>query len=416
MIGVIADDFTGGTDVAAAFRRAGLQTAIVFGEPGEGAIGGTDVVVVALKSRSMRADHAVRSSLNAAGWLQSCGAEQLYFKYCSTFDSTPDGNIGPVADALADHVGARLSVVVPASPSHGRTQYLGHLFVHEELLSESSMQHHPLTPMTNSRIAEVLSLQTRRSLALVPLPLVRQGPVALRRELRRLEECGTRYAVVDATEPADLAAIAAAAVTDSLLTGAAGLAHAFALVRGSRGSPAMDAGTSPPGGPAAILSGSCSGRTLAQIASWSRDAPSFLVSAETSQDPQELAQRALCFYDALPPGTTPLFYSSLPPEKLRTAQNSLGVDAAARLVESTLGLIARGLVARGIRRLVVAGGETSGAVLQALEIRGARVGLEAAPGVPWIHTDGEDSLSLLLKSGNFGDDDFFSSSLRGDES
>jgi uncharacterized protein YgbK (DUF1537 family) len=271
MIGAIADDFTGGTDVAVAFRRAGLRTAVVFGDPAPAhQLPEVDAVVVALKTRTVAASEAVRRSLDAARWLESRGATQLYFKYCSTFDSTPEGNIGPVCDALARHLGAPLTVVAPSSPVHGRTQYMGRLFVGEQLLSESTMRLHPLTPMDEARIPVALQLQTPRKVGLVSHPTVVRGHAAIREELDRLGREGTSYAVTDAVSDVELAEIGLACADDVLVTGAAGLAKGLGDARAARlrlaGVRGHDNQHAPAGdGPAAALAGSCSARTLEQI-------------------------------------------------------------------------------------------------------------------------------------------------------
>ena len=409
LLGCIADDFTGGTDVAVFFRRAGLRTVIVFGGPApEAVLPDHDALVVALKTRTLEPSVAVEQSLAAAAWLRDAGADQIFFKYCSTFDSTPDGNIGPVADALADALasaegGARIAVVVPASPAHGRTQYLGHLFVHHQLLSDSPMRHHPLTPMTNPRVAEVLAGQTERKVAVITLPTVRAGAAAIRTELDRLASDGVRYAVVDAIDDTDLEQIGQAAAHDTLVTGAAGLAGGIgaALASGfDRSTGQID----PVGDvPTVVLAGSCSARTLEQIDHLQQAQPSFRLDAMATPDARALARAALRFYDDQPPGAAPLIYSSLPPDELRVVQDSLGSAHAAAILETAMGLIAQQLTARGVRRLIVAGGETSGSVVSALHVNGGLIGDEAAPGVPWIFTTDSTPIALLLKSGNFGE-------------
>ena len=369
MIGVIADDFTGGTDVAVFFRRSGLRTIIVFGVPGADAeLPDHDALVVALKTRTIEPAAAVADSLAAVRWLRGHGADQIFFKYCSTFDSTADGNIGPVADALADHLDAAIAVVVPASPAHGRTQYLGHLFVQRQLLSDSPMRHHPLTPMTNPRMAEVMAAQTGRPVGLIPLPTVRAGADAIRAELDRLGGEGFRYAVVDAIDDNDLELIGRAVAGDRLVTGAAGLAGGLGSALSDRRS--GTAGEIDPVGdrPAAVLAGSCSARTLEQITHLQHTQPAFLLDALTTSDSQSLAAAALAFYDQQPGGSAPLIYSSLPPAELRAVQEAVGAGRAAAILEAAMGRIAQGLISRGVRRLIVAGGETSGSVVSALGV------------------------------------------------
>ncbi|WP_210506726.1 3-oxo-tetronate kinase [Naasia sp. SYSU D00057] len=404
MIGAIADDFTGATDVAVAFRRAGLRTVVLFGLPsGDLDLPEHDAVVVGLKTRTIPTADAVDQSLAAADWLETHGARQFYFKYCSTFDSRPDGNIGPVADALAERFAAGLVAMVPASPEHGRTQYLGYLFVGPVLLSESPMRHHPLTPMTDSFIPRVLEPQTSGSVGLIAHDVVRRGPYAVAAELARHADIGDRYAVIDAIEAADLVAIGGAVVDHVLIGGGAGLAGGLGRALAAAGRAVPETLAPDPVGqvPAVVLAGSCSYRTLEQVAVMLSSHDSYFLDAAGVPDAAELARRALAWYDSAERSTPPLIYSSVPPQQLRRVQDELGVDAASRILEDAAGRIATGLVARGVRRLVVAGGETSGAVVGALGATGGVIGAEAAPGVPWIYTP--DGLALLLKSGNFGD-------------
>ncbi|WIE79175.1 3-oxo-tetronate kinase [Curtobacterium sp. MCSS17_016] len=409
MIGAIADDFTGGTDVAVAFRRAGLRTAIVFGVPDTTTVvpADADAVVVALKSRTTPVEEAVRESLRTGEWLLERGADQLYFKYCSTFDSRAEGNIGQVSDALAGLTSAQVVAVVPSSPEHGRTQYQGHLFVHDTLLSESPMRHHPLTPMTNSRIVEVLAAQTTEQVALVHHDRVRAGASAVVRDLATLEESGIRYAVIDAVSDEDLSEIGVAVAGARLVTGAAGLAGGLGRARAAQNH-AHEVSDADPIGEVrtAVLAGSCSARTLQQLDRYREQQPGHFIDALAEQQPAALAAAALTFYDTLPVGTAPVLYSSVPPEILQRVQAELGVNRASAILEEATGLIARGLIERGVRRLVVAGGETSGAVVTALEVRTGVIGREVAPGVPWIYTQGTDAIAVLLKSGNFGSSDF----------
>ncbi|HWI30032.1 MAG TPA: 3-oxo-tetronate kinase [Microbacterium sp.] len=408
MIGAIADDFTGATDVAVAFRRAGLRTVVFFGLPtADTHLPEHDAVVIGLKTRTIPADQAVEQSLAALRWLQSHRTEQFFFKYCSTFDSRPEGNIGPVADALADHLGAGLTAVTPSSPEHGRTQYLGHLFVGGALLSDSPMSHHPLTPMTDSLIPRVLQAQTTRPVSLVSHDVVRAGEPAIREELLRLRNGGVRYAVIDAVDDEDLVAIGRACSAEILVTGAAGLAGGVGLVHAERLSSSRRPPNLDPVGevPAVALAGSCSARTLEQIAVMAAHHDSYFLDAVAVPDSAELARGALAWYDGRNSTASALIYSSVPADRLRMVQAELGVERASAILEGALAEIARALVARGVRRLVIAGGETSGAVVTALDVRGGLIGEELAPGVPWIYTVGEEPLALMLKSGNFGEPD-----------
>lgn len=418
MIGAIADDFTGGTDVAVAFRRAGLRTVVLFGGASDrGDLPTHDAIVIALKTRTIEPEVAVSESVQAAQWLRDHGATQIFFKFCSTFDSKPEGNIGPVADALADLLDAPRAVVVPSSPEHLRTQYMGHLFVDRQLLSDSPMRHHPLTPMTDSYIPRVLETQTLRTVGLIDHRSVRRGAEEVARLLDEQQSAGVRYSVVDAVDDADLAAIGRACADDVLVTGAAGLAGGLGLAHAAR--LVDDAHTrieelhSDPIGDvdSAVLAGSCSARTLEQISDMQRGHDSYLLDAVATPDAASLATQALAWFDARPSTSVPLIYSSLPPAQLRRAQETLGTERASAILEGAMGIIARGLVARGVQRLVIAGGETSGAVVTALEVDGGVIGEEAAPGVPWIYTTGSRQIALLLKSGNFGAPDLLTTAV-----
>lgn len=407
MIGAVADDFTGATDVAVSFRRAGLKSVVLFGMPSEHLdLPAADAVVIALKSRTIEPDDAVYQSVAAADWLRRRGAKQLFFKFCSTFDSTPRGNIGPVADALADLVDAAVTTVIPSSPGHERRQFMGHLFVGEKLLSESPMRHHPLTPMTDSYIPRVLRSQTERQVTLLDHRTVQQGEVAIAEAVADARLTGDRYVVVDAVNDADLRAIGEALVDAPLVTGAAGIAAGLGAAHVRRGTvlgTGGDAGADPVGDVrAVVLAGSCSARTLEQIAELQRRHASFRLDAMANPDAASLASEALAWFDGLPTSDAALIYSSLPPGELRAVQDALGAQRASDILETAMGTIARGLVERDVRRIVVAGGETSGAVVSALNLSGGFIGDEAAPGVPWIYTASKPQRALLLKSGNFG--------------
>lgn len=406
-VGVIADDYTGATDVALALREAGLRTVLLFGRPrADVALPPHDASVVALKSRTVPAPDAVAASLDAADWLLADGARQLYFKYCSTFDSTPEGNIGPVLDALAEHTGAAAVLTTPSSPTHGRTVYAGRLFVDGVPLAESHMAHHPLTPMSDSSLTRLLGAQTEARVDEVPIATVRDGVLLVRERLEESARQGVRYLVADAVDDADLTVLAHAVADQPLVAGAAGMAKALGQVVAGSGPKRHPGPASDPVGDArsAVLAGSCSARTLAQVADFERlGHPSLRLDPLVTRDVREMAAHALDWVDGLPRDSAPLIYSSLPADELHRIQQELGTRESAELLESALARVAVGLVERGFRRLVSAGGETSGAVVDALDVAGVEVGPEVAPGVPWLYTLGELPLALLLKSGNFGD-------------
>ncbi|MFF5251004.1 3-oxo-tetronate kinase [Streptomyces leeuwenhoekii] len=408
-IGCIADDFTGGTDVAAAFRRAGLRTALVFGTPDDTTElpADCDAAVVALKSRSTPAGEAVADSLAAQRWLWTKGAAQVYFKYCSTFDSTPHGNIGPVTDALLDAAGGAVTLHCPASPPNGRTVYQGHLFVHDQLLSDSPLRHHPLNPMTDSALVRLLSAQTRHPVGLVDWTTVRRGVEAVRDAVLAHQRAGVRHVVADALTDDDLAVLGAAVLELPVVAGAAGLAEGLGHAYPSTGPAAAE--PAPSQGRAAVLAGSCSARTLEQIAQfYAAGLPSLHLDVLAAASGRDVTGEALAWYDDQDADLPVLIYASASPEELAAVQAQLGVAEAAAQVEELLGALASHLVERGVRRLLVAGGETSGAVTTALGVRAVLVGEEADPGVPWTYaTTKTGDLALMLKSGNFGAPDLF---------
>ncbi len=398
MIGVIADDVTGATDVAAALSRAGLRTLLALTAEPEDREVDADAIVIGLKTRSIPAPDAVEQSLTALRTLQRWGADRFYVKYCSTFDSTPAGNIGPVTEALAAELGARTVVTTPAAPLHGRTVYRGHLFVGDALLDETHMRDHPITPMRDSSVPRLLIPQVCGQVGLLPLATVREGAASIQRRIAEAEADGTAHLVVDAVADDDLAAIAEAVAGRVLVAGSAGLVGALALLAaGSRSDAAL-----PPQSRTAIIAGSCSRRTLEQIADYrAGGGPAYRLVATPGETAESLASRALEWWDAQPDGRSALLYSSSNPDERETS-----APGDAELYEETAGLLATRLAGRGIRRLLIAGGETSGAVIRALGTDVAVVEREVAPGVPWIHDTAND-LHLVLKSGNFGEPGFF---------
>jgi 3-dehydrotetronate 4-kinase len=410
LLGAIADDFTGATDLANTLVRQGMRTVQLIGVPAQPAPADVDALVVALKSRTVPAAEAVAQSLAALRWLKSAGARQILFKYCSTFDSTDQGNIGPVADALLDALGADFTVFCPAFPENGRTIYRGYLFVGDVLLSESSMRDHPLTPMRDANLCRVLARQTPHKVGLVPLAAVSRGAAAVRAEFARLRRDGCRHAILDAVSDSDLLTLGEALPDLALVTGGSGIALGLPenFRRAGLLEQTQQADRLPPvRGTAAVISGSCSTATLAQVAAMRRTAAVFDVDPLALAAGEPIAARALDWAGSRL-GDAPLLISaSAPPERVRAVQEKLGRERAGSLVEAALAEIARGLVGRGVRRLVVAGGETSGAVVQALGITGLRIGRQIDPGVPWTASLGEPTLALALKSGNFGGEDFF---------
>ena len=409
LLGCIADDFTGATDLANTLVKGGMTAVQVIGVP-TGPLPEADALIIALKSRTAPVGEAVAQSLAACDALLAAGAKQIFWKYCSTFDSTDQGNIGPVADALLKRLGSGFALACPAFPTNGRTIYLGHLFVGNALLNESGMENHPLTPMSDANLVRVLGRQTDGAVGLVPFTSVEQGAAATRQAMMRLAEQGRRYAIVDAVTDQHLLAIGEAAAQHALITGGSGVAMGLpenfrrAGLLPARG----DAASLPPmQGMAAVVAGSCSRATLGQIGLARDHVPVLELDALATPDAAALTAQALEWVEGKLAADRPVVIAaSAPPEKVAALQAKLGRDAAGALIETAMAAIAEGLVARGVGRLVVAGGETSGAVVQRLGVTALRIGPEIDPGVPWTFAEPR-GLHLALKSGNFGARDFF---------
>ncbi len=412
LLGCIADDFTGATDLASMLVKNGMRAVQVIGVPEAGApVPEADAIIVALKSRTAPVRQAVGESLAALAWLKSAGCSQFFFKYCSTFDSTEAGNIGPVADALVEALGCGFALACPAFPVNGRSVYMGHLFVGGVLLNESGMEKHPLTPMTDANLVRVLGRQTEGTVGLVPYATVDQGAAAIRKAMTGLKEQGRRYAIVDAVSDAHLQAIGEAAENHALITGGSGIAIGLPenFRRAGKLSMLGDPGALPEvEGHAAVLAGSCSRATLFQIGRARERLPTLQLDALATPDARALAKQALDWVDGKLGAVPVLIAASAPPEVVAALQAKLGREAAGALIEDALAEVAEGLVARGVRNLVVAGGETSGAVVTRLGVRSLRIGGEIDPGVPWTLAQGSGpAMKLALKSGNFGAPDFF---------
>ncbi|MEI6029013.1 MAG: 3-oxo-tetronate kinase [Betaproteobacteria bacterium] len=454
ILGCIADDFTGATDLANNLVRAGMRVVQTIGVPttpaAEAGLDEVDAVVVALKSRTAPVDEAVAQSLAACRWLRAGGAQQIYFKVCSTFDSTPRGNIGPVAQALMAHLGAEaaaastsagsgagtgagssagpkagpaaepqvtnFAIVTPAFPENGRTVFKGHLFVGDVLLSDSPMRHHPLTPMTDANLVRVMQAQLSDGgrCGLIEHRTVAQGVPAVRERIAALRAQGVAFAVADAVGNADLQVLAQAAHNLALVVAGSGLAIGIPALHGL--APRPEAAALPPAsGTCAVVSGSCSAATNAQVADFIARSPTgadraFAVDPLRLAAGEDVAGQALAW--AAPRLSTGpvLVFATAAPEAVKAAQAQLGVERAGALVEQALARVAQGLVAAGVGQLLVAGGETSGACVQALGVNTLRIGPQIDPGVPWCHATPPtrpQGLHLALKSGNFGGTDFF---------
>jgi uncharacterized protein YgbK (DUF1537 family) len=409
LLGCIADDFTGATDLANTLVKGGMTAVQVIGVP-TGPLPEADAIIIALKSRTAPVGEAVAQSLAACDALLAAGAKRIFWKYCSTFDSTDQGNIGPVADALLKRLGSGFALACPAFPTNGRTIYLGHLFVGNALLNESGMENHPLTPMTDANLVRVLGRQTDGAVGLVPFNIVEQGAAATRQAMMRLAEQGRRYAIVDAVTDQHLLAIGEAAAQHALITGGSGVAMGLpenfrrAGLLPARGNAAS---LPPMQGMAAVVAGSCSRATLGQIGLARDHVPVLELDALATPDAAALTAQAMEWVAGKLATDRPVVIAaSAPPEKVAALQAKLGRDAAGALIETAMAAIAEGLVAQGVGRLVVAGGETSGAVVQRLGVTALRIGPEIDPGVPWTFAEPR-GLHLALKSGNFGARDFF---------
>lgn len=413
-LGCIADDFTGATDLGNSLVRGGLRTAQTIGIPTTPIDSDLDAIVVALKSRTNPPEEAVRQSLLALAWLQMCGCERFYFKYCSTFDSTPRGNIGPVTDALMERLGTDFTIACPAFPENGRSIYRGYLFVGDVLLSESGMKNHPLTPMTDANLVRVLGQQTRHKVGLIRYDTVRAGTGAIGGRIAQLRSEGVRIAIVDAMSHEDLECIAEACSDLRLVTAGSGLAVGIAQCYRRRGytQATTSVATLPAvSGYAAVVSGSCSVATNGQVADWLKQRPGYRVDPMRLASGESVVREALDWARPRLPSGAVLIYATAMPAEVKRAQARLGVEAAGNLVEEALADISKGLVEMGTRKLVVAGGETAGAVVSRLGVSVLRIGPEIDPGVPWTLSLGATPLALALKSGNFGSVDFFSKAI-----
>ena len=447
-LGCIADDFTGASDLANNLVRAGMRVLLTIGFPTStfrlNDDAEVDAVVVALKSRTIAPQDAVAQSLAALSWLQSQGASQIYFKYCSTFDSTAQGNIGPVIDALMDALGTDFTIATPAFPDNKRTVFKGYLFTGDTLLNESGMQNHPLTPMRDANLVRVLQAQTRRTVGLIDYSVVAKGSAAIAQRIAELEAAGVGIAIVDAISNDDLLRLGPALKGRALVTAGSGVAIGLPPNFGI--APTPEAGVLPmAAGLQAVVSGSCSLATNAQVLSFiNAGLPALAIDPLRIASGIDVVSEALTWAAPLLKATPVLVYSTADSAAIQAVQNQLGVQEAGELVERTLAAIAEGLVALGVRQLIVAGGETSGACVQALGITQMQIGPQIAPGVPWCFSkpprsalpvlpvppgdrarlgvarrladdedgDGDGGLHIALKSGNFGSEDFFTDAFK----
>lgn len=410
MLGIIADDFTGASDIASFLTENGLRTVQMNGVPQQPLKEQVQALVISLKSRSNPAVEAVAQTLEALDWLKANGATQFYFKYCSTFDSTAKGNIGPVTDALLTELGEDFTVISPALPVNGRTIFNGYLFVGEQLLNESGMRHHPITPMSDANLLRLMDAQAQGKTGLVAYADVIQGVARVKQRFAELKAEGYRYAVVDAVDNAQLAILAEAVADFKLVTGGSGLA-AYMAARLSQKQPPKNA-LVPKGGKTVILSGSCSLMTNQQVENYKQQAPHRYLEFEqviaNADYAEQLAQWAL---EQMDQGYPPLIYATVAPEKLAQIQQQFGAERASQAIEQTFAQLALLLKQQGVSNFIIAGGETSSQVVQTLGFSGFHIGKQIAPGVPWLQAIAPDSqqapIFLALKSGNFGKVSFF---------
>jgi uncharacterized protein YgbK (DUF1537 family) len=421
LLGCIADDFTGATDLANMLVRGGMRTVQTIGIPAAASSAASglqaDALVVALKSRTLPVAEAVEQSLAALRWLQQQGCRQFFFKYCSTFDSTDAGNIGQVTQALMEALRADFSIACPAFPENGRTVYRGHLFVGDVLLNESGMQNHPLTPMTDANLVRVLQRQTAARVGLLRYDTVAQGEAAVRQRIESLRAEGVAMAIADAVSDQDLYTLGTACAGLTLITGGSGVALGLPgnFARAGLLSESAQAAQLPDiGGACAVLAGSASLATNAQVAHWRERHPALRIDplALAREGLAPIVAQALAFAGRHRDDGPVLIYATATADEVKAVQQQLGVAEAGHLVERALAGIAVGLHAGGVRKFVVAGGETSGAVVQALGVQALRIGPQIDPGVPATATLGADPIALALKSGNFGSVDFFEKAVR----
>ncbi|MCT4576547.1 3-oxo-tetronate kinase [Donghicola sp.] len=413
VLGCIADDFTGATDLAGLLARSGVRVSLRMGIPDEAPSDTAPFEVIALKCRTAPVADAVAECRHALDWLKQAGAERFFWKYCSTFDSTAEGNIGPVAEALMADLDAKQTMYCPAFPENGRAIFMGNLFVGEQPLAESPMKDHPLTPMRDSNLMRLLAPQVSGPVGLANRLTVARGADALRERLSELEGAGVAHVVIDAVADDDLYTIAAACRDMPLMTGGSAVAMPLPDLYVRDGVLSADAEKAVrPDLPekTIILSGSCSAMTRAQVSAYSVNAPSYRLDAF------DLEKRGigpvLTWLSKQDLSKAPLIYATAEPDQVRKAQEAFGGPQVGAMIEDALAELAQAAFSAGARRFVVAGGETSGAVTQALGVTRLDIGQEIAPGVPWTYTESEgEKIALTLKSGNFGKEEFFADAL-----
>ncbi|SBW10400.1 conserved hypothetical protein [uncultured delta proteobacterium] len=415
-LGVIADDFTGATDIAGFLVNNGLPTVQLNGVADVPLPESVQAVVISLKSRSCPAAEAVALSLDALRHCKRLGCSRFFFKYCSTFDSTEKGNIGPVTDAFLKELGQDCTVVCPALPVNGRTVYNGYLFVNGVPLDESGMRNHPLNPMRDANLMRLMDAQSAGKSGNVPVSVIAKGAGAVTECLASLKQQGVSYAVLDALADGDLDTLAEALADMPLVTGGSGLGGALArrYARSARSVGRAECATDlglPTGGKTVLLSGSCSEMTNRQVAAYKEKGPFYPVAVERCmRDAEGYAREMADAIIAAPAANLPpLVSATVPPAELSAIQSRFGL-ASSHALETFFARLAVFLREAGYDHFIAAGGETSSVISQALMVKGFYIGPQIAPGVPWVRAIGEP-LSLALKSGNFGDERFFFAAL-----
>jgi len=407
-LGVIADDFTGATDIASFMVNAGWKVVLFNGVPSEAFDAqDTDAIVIALKSRSIPVNEAVELSLSASAWLQAQGCQRQLFKYCSTFDSTAQGNIGPVTDALMKFLNTSATLVCPAVPDNGRTIVHGHLFVKGELLNESGMEHHPVTPMKHSSLKKLMEAQSMGLCGMINLDKVKNHPDELAREIETQLANKARYFIFDVLDNQDLLTVARVTANFPLVTGAAGLGYAIAALDEHRALAGKQAMHIDARGASVVLSGSCSAMTNQQVDFYQQRASSLALDVEKIiKDPAYLEFVSQWVIAHASDHLAPMVYATQPPQIIELIQKHYGAEYISDRIETFFSSLARSLNRAGFNKFIVAGGETSGAVTQGLNIEGMVIGEPVAPGVPWTQVLNKQQW-VILKSGNFGSQDFF---------
>lgn len=416
VLGCIADDFTGATDLAGILARSGFGVSLRIGVPDGDDPDPAPFEVIALKCRTASVTEAVTETGAALAWLERTGARRFFWKYCSTFDSTPSGNIGPVAEALMRTLGTAQTIYCPAFPENGRSVYKGRLFVGDVPLDESPMKDHPLTPMRDSSLERLLAPQVKGEVGAVYWHDVHQGAAAIRVRLDALSARGVGHVVVDALDERDLQSLAEACWDMDLVTGGSALALGLPACYRAHGEIGETTALQDPPEvteTSLVLSGSCSAMTQAQVTEFAHHAPALkLTPLSLAANFDAELEKALAWLDGLPLQAPKMIYATAEPQEVALAQEALGREQAGALVERALAALARHALERGIRRFVVAGGETAGAVTQTLAVNRLDIGAEIAPGVPWTFARyGEEPIALALKSGNFGEETFFEDAL-----